>query len=110
MFLFVSFSLPLAPFSSRHFRERRITQDSEAKFKNHDRGDVAKKFNNDVAVFFPFVAVMPINRRDVFSPRISRLRALSACSVDFDSYYQEEGFRRKTQREKGKRKEIDSDV
>jgi hypothetical protein len=42
MFLFASFSFPLSPFSFQHFRERRITQDSEAKFKNHDRGDVAE--------------------------------------------------------------------
>jgi hypothetical protein len=78
---FVSFSLTLAP-AFQHFQERRITEDSEAKFKDHDRGDVAKNSTHDVAVF---VAVTPINRRDVFSLRTTRLRALSACSMDFDS-------------------------
>jgi hypothetical protein len=42
MFLFVSFSFTLAPFSSQHFRERRITQGSGAKSRNRDRGDVAE--------------------------------------------------------------------
>jgi hypothetical protein len=41
MFLFASFSFTLSPFSFQHFRER-ITQNLEAKFKNHDRGDVAE--------------------------------------------------------------------
>jgi hypothetical protein len=45
---------------------------------------------------------MPINRRDVFSLRTTHLRALSALSVDFDSEYWEEEFRRKIKREESR--------